>query len=110
VAAYVRAGFDLQAGQAPDYPKQQLERVRKHVREKGWELPEEDIFRDDGYSGTILGRPGLDALRDRAWVRGLEVVVVLSPDRLARNGKSTRWSSSKSSRRTAAGLSLWRDR
>ena len=51
--------------------EQQLERVQKHVREKGWELPDENIFRDDGYSGTILGRPGLDALRDRARVRDL---------------------------------------
>jgi len=81
----IRAGFDLQAGQTPDYPKQQLERVQKHAQEKGWSLPQENIFRDDGYSGTTLKRPALDALRDKARLRELEVVVVLSPDRLARN-------------------------
>ena len=81
----LRPGLDLQAGQTPDYPKQQLEMVSRYAREKGWELPEEDIFRDDGYSGTTLGRPALDAMRDRARLRELEVVVVPSPDRLARN-------------------------
>jgi site-specific DNA recombinase len=59
--------------------------VRRHAQEQGWELSEEDIFRDDGYSGTTLGRPALDALRDRARLREYEVVVVPSPDRLARN-------------------------
>jgi hypothetical protein len=88
----IRPGLDLSAGQAPDYPKQQLEMVCKYAREKGWELLEEDIFRDDGYSGTTLKRPALDALRDKARLREFEVVVVPSPDRLARNGKSTRWS------------------
>jgi hypothetical protein len=88
----IRPGLDLQAGQTRDYPEQQLEMVQKHAQEQGWELLEENIFRDDGYSGTTLKRPALDALRDKARVRELEVVVVLSPDRLARNGKSTRWS------------------
>jgi site-specific DNA recombinase len=83
VAVYVRVSTSRQV--KLQTIEQQLERVRKHVWEKGWELPDENIFRDDGYSGTILGRPGLDALRDRARVRDLEVVVVLSPDRLARN-------------------------
>ena len=48
-------------------------------------MPEEDIFRDDGYSGTTLKRPALDALRDKARMREFEAVVVASPDRLARN-------------------------
>jgi site-specific DNA recombinase len=82
----IRPGLDLSAGQAPDYPKQQLEVVHKHALEKGWELPEENLFRDDGYSGTTLKRPALDALRDKARMREFEVVVVMpSPDRLARN-------------------------
>jgi site-specific DNA recombinase len=108
VAVYVRVSTSRQV--KLQTIEQQLERVQRHVREKGWELPDENVFRDDGYSGTILGRPGLDALRDRARVRDLEVVVMLSPDRLARNGKSTRWSSSRSSRRTPAGWSLSRGR
>jgi site-specific DNA recombinase len=90
VAVYVRVSTSRQV--KLQTIEQQLERVCKHVRQKGWELPDENIFRDDGYSGTILNRPALDALRDKARVRELEVVVMLSPDRLARNGKSTRWS------------------
>ena len=89
----IRAGFDLQAGRTPDYPKQRLERAQKHAQEKGWDLPQESIFRDDGYGGTTLKRPALDALRDEARLRReLEVVVVLSPDRPARNGRFTGWS------------------
>jgi len=81
----IRPGLDLSAGQTPDYPKQQLEMAQKHTQELGWYLPQENIFRDDGYSGTTLKRPALDALRDRVRMRELEVVVMLSPDRLARN-------------------------
>jgi site-specific DNA recombinase len=83
VAAYVRVSTSRQV--KLQTIEQQLERVRKHALEKGWELPDENVFRDDGYSATILGRPGLDALGDRARARDLEVVVALSPDRLARN-------------------------
>src|SRR4051794_18226603 len=83
VAAYVRVSTSRQVKlQTID---QQLERVRKHAQGKGWELPEKNLFRDDGYSGTTLRRPALDALRDKARLRELEVVVILSPDRLARN-------------------------
>jgi DNA invertase Pin-like site-specific DNA recombinase len=83
VAVYVRVSTSRQV--KLQTIEQQLERVRKHVRKKGWELPDENVFRDDGYSGTILKRPALDALRDRVRLRDLEIVVVLSPDRLARN-------------------------
>jgi site-specific DNA recombinase len=62
-----------------------LETIHGFSREKGWELADENVFRDDGYSGATLRRPALDALRDKARLRELEVVVVLSPDRLARN-------------------------
>jgi site-specific DNA recombinase len=83
VAAYVRVSTFRQVKlQTID---QQLERVCKHTQQKGWDLPEENVFRDDGYSGTTLRRPSLDALRDKARLRELEVVVILSPDRLARN-------------------------
>jgi site-specific DNA recombinase len=83
VAAYVRVSTSRQV--KLQTIEQQLEVVRKHAQEKGWELPEENLFRDDGYSGTTLKRPALDALRDKARMREFEVVVVPSPDRLARN-------------------------
>ena len=43
------------------------------------------VYRDDGYSGARIGRPGLDRLRDHAALAELDVVLVTAPDRLARN-------------------------
>ena len=83
VAAYVRVSTSRQV--RLETIDQQLEMVSKYAREEGWELAEEDIFRDDGYSGTTLRRPALDALRDKARMREFEALVVLFPDRLARN-------------------------
>ena len=50
----------------------------------GHAIAEEHVFRDEGYSGARLDRPGLDALRDAVRDGAVEVVAVLSPDRLAR--------------------------
>jgi site-specific DNA recombinase len=83
IAVYVRVSTPLQVKlQTID---QQLEIVSQYIKQKGWKLPAENIFRDDGYSGATLKRPALDALRDKVRLRELEVVVTLSPDRLARN-------------------------
>ena len=67
VAVYVRVSTSRQV--KLQTIEQQLERVRKHVREEGWELSDENVFRDDGYSGTTLKRPALDALRDKVRMR-----------------------------------------
>ena len=45
--------------------EQQLERLRAAARRQGWTLDEAHVYRDDGYSGASLSRPGLDRLRDR---------------------------------------------
>src|SRR6266496_1349988 len=65
--------------------EQQLDRLRAAVAGHGWELDEQHVYRDDGYSGASLGRPGLDRLRDHAALAELDVVLVAAPDRLARN-------------------------
>ena len=65
--------------------EQQLDRLRACFRSRGVELASEDIFRDDGYSGATLNRPGLDRLRDAVRAREVEQVLVTDPDRLARN-------------------------
>jgi site-specific DNA recombinase len=65
--------------------EQQLDRLRAAAAERGWELDDQHVYRDDGYSGARLGRPGLDRLRDHAALADLDVVVVAAPDRLARN-------------------------
>src|ERR1700750_1448554 len=65
--------------------EQQLDRLRAAAAERGWELDDQHVYRDDGYSGARLGRPGLDRLRDHAALAELDVVLVAAPDRLARN-------------------------
>lgn len=64
---------------------QQLERLQAYSRSQGWEVPPGHVFRDDGYSGATLQRPGLDALRDHVAQAAFDRVLLTSPDRLARN-------------------------
>ena len=91
VAIYVRVSTQRQA--QIQTIEQQLERLRAHhplpqvagLQSQGWELSEENIFRDDGYSGASLNRPGLDRLRDKVKAAEIDRVVLTAPDRLARN-------------------------
>lgn len=83
VAIYVRVSTSHQV-QAQTI-EQQLECLRAYVQAQGWPLPDENVFRDDGYSGATLKRPGLDQLRDRVRNRELDRLVLTAPDRLARN-------------------------
>src|SRR4051794_31838590 len=83
VAAYARVSSRRQA-QAQTI-EQQLDRLRTHAAACGWELVQEHVFRDDGYSGASLGRPGLDRLCDAAAGARLDRVLITAPDRLARN-------------------------
>ena len=68
--------------------EQQFERLTAHVRTNGaagWQLDPAHVFRDDGYSGATLARPGLDGLRDAIKNRAVDRLLVTAPDRLARN-------------------------
>src|SRR5215469_9542426 len=82
IALYARVSTSRQA-QAQTI-EQQLERLRTHLASQGAAVDEEHIFRDAGYSGASLSRPGLDQLRDRAALAEFERVIVTAPDRLAR--------------------------
>ncbi len=62
----------------------QLECLRAYVEKEGLQLEEKDIYVDDGYSGSKVERPGLDALRDAATMGEFQKVIMYSPDRLAR--------------------------
>ena len=65
---------------------QQLDRLYAYIAQHpDWQLPPENIFRDDGYSGAKLHRPGLDRLRDRAAQAAFSLLLITAPDRLARN-------------------------
>ena len=62
----------------------QLTVLKSWADENGYELSPGNVYTDEGYSGSRLGRPGLDALRDGVEDGAFEVVGVLSPDCLAR--------------------------
>jgi len=83
IALYVRVSTSRQ--QQTQTIEQQLERLRAKVAtEPQWHLVEAHVYRDDGYSGATLNRPGLDRLRDQAALGNLELVLLTAPDRLAR--------------------------
>ena len=58
--------------------------LREHAVQNRLEVPAQWVFEDEGHSGATLVRPGLEALRDLAAGGCLDVVLVYSPDRLAR--------------------------
>ena len=62
----------------------QLAALRAWAAAGGHVLADEHVFRDEGYSGSRLDRPGLDALRDAVRDGAIGMVAVLTPDRLAR--------------------------
>jgi site-specific DNA recombinase len=47
-------------------------------------VPPEWVFQDEGYSGAVLARPGLEALRDLAAEGQIGTALIYSPDRLSR--------------------------
>jgi site-specific DNA recombinase len=84
VALYVRVSTRGQ--QQTQTIDQQLARLRTHVAtQPDCQLNESHIYRDDGYSGAKLNRPGLDRLRDQARAAQFTHVLITAPDRLARN-------------------------
>ena len=61
-------------------------RVLQHyIQHQRWSLLPEHDYSDEGISGARLDRPALDRLRDAARRGEFDAVVILSPDRLARN-------------------------
>jgi site-specific DNA recombinase len=83
IAIYARVSTQRQAQtQTID---EQIQRLKAHVESQGHPLPAENVFRDDGYSGASLKRPGLDRLRDRAALACFDTILLTDPDRLARN-------------------------
>lgn len=84
IALYVRVSTRRQAQtQTID---QQLDRFHAHVAaHPDWQLAPEHVYRDDGYSGAHLHRPGLDRLRDQAKLGRFTRVLITAPDRLARS-------------------------
>lgn len=68
----------------------QDEACRVYVNGKGWQL--HDVYKDEGESGSLTSRPGLDRLMADARAGLVDVVVVHKWDRVGRTGRAFwRW-------------------
>jgi site-specific DNA recombinase len=81
-AAYARVSTDRQTEARTI--EQQIELLTSYAQEHRLDLGDARIFRDDGFSGARLDRPALDRLRDAVARGTVDVVLITSPDRLAR--------------------------
>jgi len=82
IVIYVRVSTQRQSqSQTID---QQIERLAEHIKNRNWALDSENIFIDDGYSGSKLNRPGLDRLREKVRNHEIDLILITAPDRLAR--------------------------
>ena len=81
VVTYVRtrSGQSKHDGAEPE----QRDALRAYAAAHGYRLVEE--FVDEGCSGITLARPALDRLRDAAPTGTFKRVLVLTPDRIARD-------------------------
>ena len=64
--------------------RSQTSALEEAAKEQDYLVPSQWIFEDEGYSGAVLVRPGLDRIRDLAAEGQIEAVLVHSPDRLSR--------------------------
>src|SRR6266571_5214307 len=81
-AIYARVSSDRQREQ--ETISSQTAALQAYATEHGYVVPAEWVFEDDGYSGTTLVRPGLEAVRDLAAAGQIAAVLVYAPDRLSR--------------------------
>ena len=83
VALYARVSTSQQHHEGTI--ESQRRALKHHIQHHGWALLPEHEYIDDGISGARLDRPALDRLRDAARRGEFDAVVLVSPDRLARN-------------------------
>ncbi len=82
VGHYARVSGDKQAKDGTI--ASQLEAIIERVASDGLECQPELCFVDDGCSGDILIRPGLERLRDQAAAGVIDRLYILDPDRISR--------------------------
>lgn len=82
IALYARVSSAQQAQRATI--DSQVAALRERAAADGHRISPEDLYLDDGFSGTTLLRPGLERLRDRVAEGAIDLIYVHSPDRLAR--------------------------
>src|SRR4051794_15953990 len=82
VAIYARVSGEQQAKE--DTISSQIEAVTRRIAADALGCDPDLRFVDDGYSGSLLARPGLERLRDQAAAGAIDRLYVLDPDRLSR--------------------------
>ena len=82
VAAYARVSTERQA--ESQTIEQQVTALRAYAKAQDWALADDQIYRDEGWSGARLDRPALDRLRDAIGRAQVDTLLIASPDRLAR--------------------------
>ncbi|HYF90920.1 MAG TPA: recombinase family protein [Symbiobacteriaceae bacterium] len=87
VAIYIRWSTDEQTEGTT--LETQKERCSLYLRSQGWNVTDEFIFIDDGYSGGSLDRPALSRLRQMVREGRVDCVVTYSLDRLSRSVADT---------------------
>jgi site-specific DNA recombinase len=81
-AIYARVSSDRQKEQHTI--ASQTMALREYAQTHGYTVPPDWVFEDEGYSGALLVRPGLEALRDLAAAGQIRAALVYAPDRLSR--------------------------
>src|SRR4029450_3506631 len=81
-AIYARVSSDKRREENPI--ASQTAALVTFAREQQFDVPQEWVFEDDGYSGASLIRPGLERVRDLAAEGLIQAVLVYAPDRLSR--------------------------
>ena len=81
-AIYARVSSDRQ--KEDQTIESQVSALKDYAAEHGYAVSEEWCFKDDGYSGAYLRRPGLERLRDISAEGQMQTVLIYSPDRLSR--------------------------
>ncbi|MDP2955493.1 MAG: recombinase family protein [Longimicrobiales bacterium] len=81
-ALYARVSTEMQEKERTI--QSQLAAIAQYAEQHGFRTTPALTYTDEGFSGSQLDRPALDALRDHAREGRFDVVVILCPDRLAR--------------------------
>ena len=81
-AIYARVSSDQQKEE--NTIASQTAALVEFARQQGFDVPDEWVFEDAGFSGASLVRPGLERLRDLAAEGHIQAILIHSPDRLSR--------------------------
>ena len=82
--AAIYARVSSQRQKEEDTIASQTSLLREYAQAHDYWVAPERVFQDEGYSGSLLQRPGLERLRDLAAEGQIQAVLIYAPDRLSR--------------------------